>query len=56
MAERDDLAQDRVLATQVGRIDRMEELEAWFVPWFLSHTKTELFERAQKFGVPRNSH
>ncbi|MDW8252852.1 MAG: CoA transferase [Chloroflexota bacterium] len=52
MAGLEAYAHDPQLATQRGRIERLEELEVAFLPWFLSHTKREVFEIAQRHGVP----
>jgi crotonobetainyl-CoA:carnitine CoA-transferase CaiB-like acyl-CoA transferase len=52
MAGLEEYGRDPQLATQRGRIDRLEELEVAFLPWFLSHTKQEVFDLAQQHGVP----
>ncbi|MFN8532978.1 MAG: CoA transferase [Dehalococcoidia bacterium] len=52
MADQEDYARDPDLAIQRGRMERLEELEVAFLPWFLSHTKQEVFDIAQQFGVP----
>lgn len=52
MAEAPELANDPDLTTQDKRIARFEELEVVFIPWFLSRTKQEVFDEAQKHGVP----
>jgi crotonobetainyl-CoA:carnitine CoA-transferase CaiB-like acyl-CoA transferase len=52
MAGETELANDPSLATQDKRLARFDELEVTFIPWFLSHTKQEVFDIAQQFGVP----
>jgi crotonobetainyl-CoA:carnitine CoA-transferase CaiB-like acyl-CoA transferase len=52
MAGLPDYAADPGLATQGGRTARRQELEAAFMPWFLSRSKHEVFAVAQANGVP----
>lgn len=52
MADLPEYADDPELAIQAGRAARLEELEVAFLPWFLTHTKQEVFDIAQSFGVP----
>ncbi|MCL6648607.1 MAG: CoA transferase [Chloroflexi bacterium] len=52
MAGLEEYANDPHLATQRGRVERLEELEVAFLPWFLARTKQEVFDLAQRHGVP----
>jgi crotonobetainyl-CoA:carnitine CoA-transferase CaiB-like acyl-CoA transferase len=52
MAELEEFALDPQLDTQRGRVERFEELEVAFLPWFLTRTKQEVFDIAQANGVP----
>ncbi|MEE9325290.1 MAG: CoA transferase [Dehalococcoidia bacterium] len=51
MVDRLDLMEDPRFQTARSRVEHAEELDAELMPWFLEHTKEEVFQLAQELRV-----